>query len=338
MTIKTAIISGVTGQDGAYLSDFLLDKGYKVIGLQQPSATPNTQNINHIISHKNFELRAFDITDSNAIFDILKTTTPDEIYNLAGQSHVGLSFDLPDYTAQVNALGTLKILEALRILDLKNTKFYQASTSEIFGNATHTPQNETTSLNPISPYAAAKTYAHHMVKIYREAYGLHASCGILFNHESPIRGEEFVTQKIVKAVANIKCGNLDTLTLGNLNAMRDWGHARDYVRGMWMMLQQDTPDEYILATGQTHSVREFVTLAFAHINIDIEWSGEGLNEVGINKETGKTVVSVSYKYYRPNELHTLCGDATKAKNILGWNADINFSDLISDMMKAALDE
>jgi GDPmannose 4,6-dehydratase len=333
MTHKIALITGITGQDGAYLSDFLLDKNYRVIGVQQPSATPNTQNIDPLIQHPNFELIICDITDANAIFEILKTTNPDEIYNLAGQSHVGLSFNLPDYTTQVNAIGTLRLLEAIRILELKNTRFYQASTSEIFGNADHSPQNENTPLKPASPYAAAKTYAHHLVKIYRESYGMHASCGILFNHESPIRGEEFVTRKITKAVAQIHKGEQKILTLGNLDAMRDWGHACDYVRGMWLMLQQDVADDYVLATGQSHSVRDFVERCFADVDVTIQWQGNGLDEIGINSKTGKQIIIVSPDFYRPNDVHALCGDATKAKDILGWKPEISFDELITEMME-----
>ena len=307
-----------------------------MIGLQQPSATPNTQNIDHLIGTDYFETVVCDITDSNAIFRILKNINPDEIYNLAGQSHVGLSFDLPDYTAQVNAIGTVRLLEAIRILDLKNTRFYQASTSEIFGNADHSPQNEDTPLNPASPYAAAKAYAHHMVKIYRESYGLHASCGILFNHESPIRGAEFVTRKITKAVVKIHKGDQKNLALGNLGAIRDWGHARDYVRGMWMMLQQDIADDYVLATGEQHSVRDFVIQAFKHVDINIIFEDDGLDEIGINSKTGKKIVTVSPEFYRPNDVHSLCGDATKAENILKWKPEISFSELIKDMMDAEI--
>lgn len=334
--MKTALITGITGQDGAYLSELLLNKDYRVVGLQQPSATPNTQNIDHLIDTDHFELIPCDITDSNAIFEILKNINPDEIYNLAGQSHVGLSFNLADYTAQVNAIGTLRLLEAIRILDFKNTRFYQASTSEIFGNTDRSPQNEDTPLNPASPYAAAKAYAHHMVKIYRDSYGLHASCGILFNHESPIRGEEFVTRKITKAIAKIQKGDQEFLTLGNLDAMRDWGHARDYVRGMWMMLQQNKADDYVLATGEQHSVRDFLIQAFKYVDIDIIFEGDGLDEIGINSKTGKKIVTVSPEFYRPNDVHSLCGDATKVENILEWKPEISFSDLIKDMMDAEI--
>ena len=334
--MKTALITGVTGQDGAYLSQFLLDKNYRVIGLQQPSATPNTQNIHHLIEAENFELIVCDITDANAIFEILKTTNPDEIYNLAGQSHVGLSFNLPDYTTQVNAIGTLRLLEAIRILDLKNTRFYQASTSEIFGNADHSPQNENTPLKPASPYAVAKTYAHNIVKVYRDSYDIHASCGILFNHESPIRGEKFVTRKITKVVAQIHKGEQEILTLGNLDAMRDWGHARDYVLGMWLMLQQKTPDDYVLATEEKHSVRDFVERCFSHVGITIKWQESGLDEIGINQDNGKTLINISSEFYRPNDVHALCGDATKAKDILGWKPEISFDDLITEMMDAEI--
>ncbi len=323
MQQKTALITGITGQDGAYLAQFLLEKNYKVIGLQQLSATPNTQNIDYLKNE--IQLIHGDMTDANNITHILSQTQPNEIYNLAGQSHVGISFDMPHYTAQVNAIGTLNILESIRILNL-NTKFYQASSSEIFGNAA-APQSEDTPLNPCSPYAAAKTYAHNMVKIYRDSYDMHASNGILFNHESPIRGEDFVTRKITNTV-----NSGEILELGNLNAKRDWGHAQDYVRGMWLMLQQDTPGDYILATGQSYSVREFTTRCFAHIGVDIEWKNSGLDEIGINKKTQEIMVRVNPNLYRPNELHSLIGDASKAKNILGWSHEISLDELISEMM------
>lgn len=331
MKQKVALITGITGQDGAYLSDFLLDKNYIVYGLQQISTTPNTQNIEHLLNHKNFHLIQGDMVDAHNITNIITKTKPDEIYNLAGQSHVGLSFDVPDYTTQVNALGTLRILETIRMLDL-NTKFYQASSSEIFGNAPK-PQNEETSLTPCSPYAAAKAYAHNITKIYRDAYDIYACNGILFNHESPIRGEEFVTQKIISAVKSIRDGKDRILTLGNLNAQRDWGHAKDYVRGMWLMMQQNTSDDYVLATGQSYSVREFVEKSFTHIDITIEWKEDGLDEIGIDKATGKTLVTIDEKFYRPNELHTLIGDATKAKQQLNWQPEISIDDLIKDMIE-----
>jgi len=326
MQQKTALITGITGQDGAYLAEFLLEENYKVIGLQQLSATPNTQNIDHL--KNDIKLVNGDMTDANNITKILSETKPDEVYNLAGQSHVGISFDMPEYTAQVNALGTLRLLESIRLLNL-NTKFYQASTSEIFGNAP-APQNEDTPLNPCSPYAAAKIYAHHIVKIYRDAYGLFACNGILFNHESPIRGEEFVTRKITKAIASG-----EVLELGNLKAKRDWGHACDYVRGIWMMMQNDTADDFVLATGVSHSVREFVERAYAHAGITIEWQGKGENEIGVDA-TGKTRVKINPNFYRPNELHELIGDATKAKNILGWQPEISFDDLIKEMVDSDL--
>jgi len=329
MQQKRALITGITGQDGAYLAELLLDKNYIVYGLQQLSATPNTQNIDHL--KNDIALINGDMADANNITKILSNTRPDEAYNLAGQSHVGVSFDMPEYTAQVNAMGTLRLLESIRILNL-DTKFYQASTSEIFGNAP-APQNENTQLSPCSPYAAAKVYAHHMVKIYREAYSMFACNGILFNHESPIRGEEFVTRKITKAIANKA-----VLELGNLNAKRDWGHARDYVRGMWMMMQTDTADDYVLATGQSHSVRDFVEKCYAHINVNIEWQGNGTDEIGLNKTTKETLVKINPDLYRPNELHELCGDATKAKSNLGWRPEISFDNLISEMMESDLEK
>lgn len=325
MAQKTALITGITGQDGAYLAQHLLDKKYIVYGLQQLSATPNTQNIDYLKPHKSFHLINGDMTDANNITKILFDTKPDEIYNLAGQSHVGVSFDVPDYTAQVNAMGTLRLLDSIRILGF-DTRFYQASTSEIFGNAP-APQNENTPLYPCSPYAASKTYAHHMVKIYRDAYGMHASNGILFNHESPIRGEEFVTRKIIKAISN---GNV--LELGNLDAKRDWGHAKDYVIGMWLILQQKIPDDYVLATGKSYSVRQFVEKCCAHKDIEIAWENSGLNEIGINKKTQQILIKINPKLYRPNELHELRGDASKAHEKLGWIASTSIDDLISEMM------
>jgi len=311
MTQKTALITGITGQDGAYLAEYLLSKNYHIIGAQQPSATPNTQNIDHLIDHKHFTLLPLDITDANAITRLIKETQPQEIYNLAGQSHVGLSFNLPATTAQVNAIGTLNILESIRLID-PSIKFYQASSSEIFGNHAPAPQNEATAMNPSSPYAAAKLYAYHITKIYRESYGLFACNGILFNHESPIRGENFVTRKITKAVAGIHAGHQKTLKLGNLDARRDWGHAKDYVRGMTMIMHYDQPDDFVLATGESHSVREFVELAFDHIDITIEWRGQGSDEVGVNEATGTMVIEIDPDLYRPNEVHALCGDASKA--------------------------
>jgi len=325
--MKTALITGITGQDGAYLTEFLLQKNYHVIGFQQLSATPNTQNISHLIDKNNFELIHGDITDAHNITHILSKFKPDEIYNLAGQSHVGVSFDIPAYTTQV---------KSMRVLDLRNTRLYQASTSEIFGNSGKDIQNEKAPFAPASPYAAAKLYAHHMVGVYRESYGLHASCGILFNHESPIRGEEFVTRKITKAVAQIHRGEPDILKLGNLSAKRDWGHARDYVRGMWLMLQQNTHDDYVLATGQSHSVREFLTRAFKHIGTDIIFKGEGLDEVGYDAETEDVLVAIDPQLYRPNEVHHLCGDATKAYKKLGWKSEISFDELIREMVESDL--
>ena len=329
MAQKTALITGITGQDGAYLSSLLLEKNYRVIGFQQHSATPNTRNIAHL--KNDIELVYGDMTDGGNIARILSTTLPDEIYNLAGQSHVGDSFTLPEMTAQVNALGTLRFLEATRLIK-PDAKFYQASTSESFGNNGHELQNEQSPFCPESPYAAAKIYAHYMVDIYRKSYGLYACCGILFNHESPIRGDHFVSKKICKATAAIHKGQQDRLILGHLDAQRDWGHARDYVRGMWMMMQADTPDDYVLATGQTRSVRDFVDHAFATVNIVIEWQGD----TGINTATGDVIVTTDHRFRRPNDVHFLCGDASKAKRFLGWRPEISFEDMVREMMDAEL--
>lgn len=331
MVQKIAFITGITGQDGAYLAQFLLDKNYSVYGMQQLSATPNTQNIDYMIGHDNFHLVNGDMSDASNIAQILKQIMPDEIYNLAGQSHVGVSFDMPDYTAQINGLGTLRLLESVRLLGL-SPRIYNASTSEIFGNADTSPQDENTPFNPCSPYAAAKIYAHHIAQIYRNTYNIHVSNGISFNHESPIRGEEFVTRKITKSVSAIRNGTQQVLELGNLDAHRDWGHASDYVRGMWMMLQQDTPDDYVLATGQSYSVRDFTNRCFAHVGIDIKWTGSGLTEIGIDKKTNSILVKIDPQLYRPNDVHALLGNAAKANKILGWKPDITIDNLISEMM------
>jgi GDPmannose 4,6-dehydratase len=331
---KKVLITGITGQDGAYLAEFLLDKGYEVHGLVRRTSLPKYDRIEHIKNR--LILHYGDMTDAANLIDIVKKTNPHELYNLAAQSDVAISFDTAEYTANTDALGTLRLLEAIRILDLtKHTKFYQASSSELFGNA-HAPQNEDTPFAPCSPYACAKAYAYFITQTYRNAYGVHASNGILFNHESPLRGEEFVTQKICKGVAAIHKDQQEMLTLGNLDAKRDWGHARDYVRGMWMMVQQDKPDDYVLATGQSHSVREFVTHAFDHIGVTIEWRGNGADEVGVNAQTGQTLVKIDPHFFRPIDVHHLEGDASKAREKLGWTPEISFHDFVTEMMREAL--
>ena len=327
---KTAFITGITGQDGAYLSQLLLNKGYDVYGLERRGSLSHTARIDHL---KDIKLHYGDMTDATNLLRLIQNIQPDEIYNLAAQSHVQVSFDTPEYTANADALGTLRILEAIRILGLKGkTKFYQASTSELFGNAP-APQNEETPFQPQSPYATAKLYAYWACRNYRDAYGIYAANGILFNHESPLRGEEFVTRKITKAVAEIKRGNSKPLALGNLDAKRDWGHAKDYVEGMWRILQQGQPDDFVLATGQTHTVREFVELAFQSIKHEIAWTGSGKSEKGISKQTGQELVTIDPKFYRPNEVHLLCGDASKAKEELGWQAKVTFEELVKEMVE-----
>src|SRR6266571_397132 len=324
MTERVALVTGATGQDGAYLAEFLLNKGYVVHGIKRRSSSFNTGRVDHLYQdphEKNvrFTLHYGDLTDATNIIRIVQETQPDEIYNLAAQSHVQVSFETPEYTANADGLGTLRLLEAIRILGRENKiRFYQASTSELFGKVQEIPQKETTPFYPRSPYAAAKLYAHWITVNYREAYGMHASNGILFNHESPIRGETFVTRKITRAVASIKHGLQKRVYLGNLDAKRDWGHARDYVEGMWLMLQQEQPDDYVLATGESHSVREFVEKAFAHIDRTIVWRGRGLAEKGVDKSTGKVLVEVDPRYFRPTEVDALLGDASKAHAKLGW--------------------
>ena len=338
--VKTALITGVTGQDGALLAELLLRKGYMVHGIKRRSSSFNTARLDHIyedphIGDVNFRMHYGDMTDATNLIRLLQNIQPDEIYNLAAQSHVQVSFETPEYTANADALGTLRLLEALRILGLgESSKFYQASTSELYGKVKETPQTETTPFYPRSPYAAAKLYAYWITVNYREAYGYHASNGILFNHESPIRGETFVTRKITRAVAAIHTGIQEKLYLGNLDAKRDWGHARDYVDGMWRILQQPEPDDYILSTGEAHSVREFVDLAFLEIGTKVEWVGSGLDEKGINSKTGSVVVEVDPRYFRPTEVEFLLGDATKAKTILNWQHTTKFSELVSEMVQA----
>jgi GDPmannose 4,6-dehydratase len=340
---KVALITGVTGQDGAYLAELLLDKGYTVHGVKRRSSLFNTERIDHLYQdphekNRRFHLHYGDLTDSTNLIRIVQETQPDEIYNLAAQSHVKVSFETPEYTANSDALGTLRLLEAIRILKLeKKTKFYQASTSELYGLVQEVPQSETTPFYPRSPYAVAKLYAYWICKNYREAYGIFASNGILFNHESPLRGETFVTRKITRAVAKYKLGLQKKLFLGNLDAKRDWGHAQDYVEGMWRMLQQDEADDFVLATGKTIPVREFVDLSFKEVGVEIQWSGEGINEKGKDKATGEIVVEVDPKYFRPTEVDLLIGDPSKAKEKLGWEATRTVEELCRDMVKADLE-
>ena len=339
MASKRALITGITGQDGVYLTQLLLEKGYNVDGLIQPHAHDDTQNLHSLIkSYGKDRLRLHygDLLDGGALTRLIAETKPDEIYNLAAQSHVGKSFDAPEYTINVNGLGTLRCLEAIRALGLeKETRLYQASTSEIFGNM-KAPQNEATEYSPQSPYAAAKLMAHNLVGIYREAYDIFAVSGIVFNHESPLRGDDFVTQKIAKGVAAIKNGDLDCIELGNLDAVRDWGHAKDYVRGMWQMLQHDQPQDYVLATGQGRNVREFCEMAFKVAEIELQWKGKGIDEQGIDKKTGKVRVKVNTDFFRPLEVNGLIGDATRAKQDLGWKQQISFEEMVREMVQSAL--
>jgi GDPmannose 4,6-dehydratase len=337
---KTALITGITGQDGAYLAEFLLDKGYLVHGIKRRSSSFNTARIDHLYKdpherNVNFYMHYGDLTDSTNLIRIIQEVKPDEIYNLAAQSHVQVSFETPEYTANSDALGTLRLLEAIRILGLEHTtKFYQASTSELYGKVQEIPQKETTPFYPRSPYAAAKLYAYWITVNYREAYGIFACNGILFNHESPIRGETFVTRKITMAATKIKHGMQEKLYLGNLDAKRDWGFAKDYVKAMWLMLQQETPDDYVIATGETHSVREFTELAFKELGIEIAWEGKGSNEKGLDARTGKVLVEVDPRYYRPTEVELLIGDPTKAREKLGWKPEVTMEILVKLMIKA----
>ncbi|MEM1018874.1 MAG: GDP-mannose 4,6-dehydratase [Pseudomonadota bacterium] len=339
---KTALITGVTGQDGAYLSQLLLDKGYVVHGVKRRSSSFNTGRIEDLYqdpheANQRFVLHYGDMTDSTNLIRIVQETRPDEIYNLAAQSHVKVSFETPEYTANADAVGALRILEAIRILGLEETtRFYQASTSELYGLVQEVPQSETTPFYPRSPYAAAKLYAYWIVVNYREAYGMHASNGILFNHESPLRGETFVTRKITRAVAAIKLGKQDKLYLGNIDAQRDWGHAKEYVRGMWLMLQQDKADDYVLATGITTPVRTFVEWAFEEVGINIEWRGSGVDEKGLCAETGRTLVEIDPRYFRPTEVDLLLGDPTKAKDKLGWVHETSPKELAIEMVQEDL--
>ena len=340
MTQKISLITGVTGQDGAYLAELLLSKGYAVHGVKRRSSSFNTKRIDHLyrdrhLGEASFHLHYGDMTDATNLIRLLQEIQPDEIYNLAAQSHVAVSFETPEYTANSDALGTLRLLEAMRILGLGDkTRFYQASTSELYGNAPQSPQNEDTPFAPRSPYAAAKLYAYWITVNYREAYNMHASNGILFNHESPVRGETFVTRKITRAVAAYKFGTENILYLGNLDAKRDWGHARDYVEGMWRILQQDAPDDFVLATGENHSVREFVEIAFERIGHTIAWCGKGLDEEGLDADTGAVLVKIDARYFRPTEVDSLLGNSTKAFNILGWRHQTSFAELVAEMLDA----
>ena len=333
---KTALITGVTGQDGSYLTEFLLEKGYTVHGMVRRSSSFNTQRIDHIINNENYKQKFFfhhgDITDAISIRSLIEIAQPNEIYNLAAQSHVKVSFDIPDYTSQVDALGTLRFLETIRIVN-KKIKFYQASTSELYGKAQEIPQKETTKFYPRSPYAVAKLYAYWMIVNYREAYNLFGCNGILFNHESPRRGETFVTRKITIAACKIKKGIQDCLFIGNLNAKRDWGYAPEYCEGMWMILQQKNPEDFVLATGQAYSVREFIELAFKELDIELNWFGKGENEIGKDAHSGRTIVKVDPKYYRPTEVDLLVGDSSKAEKILGWKPKTTFSELVRKMVR-----
>ncbi|OPJ60892.1 GDP-mannose 4,6-dehydratase [Clostridium oryzae] len=341
--MKKALITGITGQDGSYLTEFLLDKGYEVHGIIRRASTFNTKRIDHLfenpeIGTKTLFLHHGDLTDSSNLNRIIEKVEPDEIYNLGAQSHVQVSFEVPEYTAETDAIGTLRILDAIKETGIKS-KFYQASTSELFGGLEGTaPQSEKTPFYPRSPYAVAKLYAYWVTVNYREAYDIFACNGILFNHESPRRGETFVTRKISRAVANIIKGTQDKVSLGNMDAKRDWGFAGDYVEGMWLMLQQDKPDDYVLATGETHTVREFAELAFREVGIDIKWYGKGVNEKGIDIKTGKVLVDISPRYFRPTEVDLLLGDAAKAKEKLGWKPKTSFKELVSMMIKSDLRE
>jgi GDPmannose 4,6-dehydratase len=339
---KVALITGVTGQDGAYLAEFLLKKGYEVHGIKRRASSFNTNRVDHLYqdpheSERNFILHYGDLTDATNLIRIMQDVQPDEVYNLAAQSHVAVSFESPEYTANADALGTLRLLEAIRILGLESkTHLYQASTSEMFGKVQEIPQKETTPFYPRSPYGAAKLYAYWIVVNYREAYGIYACNGILFNHESAIRGETFVTRKITRAVARIKLGLQDKLYLGNLDSKRDWGHARDYVEAQWLMLQQGEPDDYVIATGVQYSVRDFVNMAFAEIDVNLEWTGQGVNEKGIDAQTGIIRVEVDPRYFRPTEVDTLLGDPSKAKRKLGWSPKTTLKEMVKEMVKEDL--
>ncbi len=327
---KVALITGITGQDGSYLAELLLEKDYEVHGIVRRSSLINTHRIDSIYDKIN--LHYGDLTDATNIIGVIQKVQPDEIYNLGAQSHVKVSFETPEYTGQVDGLGTLRVLEAVRLLGMeKKTRIYQASTSELYGKVQEVPQTETTPFYPRSPYGVAKLYGYWIIKNYREAYNLHASSGILFNHESPRRGETFVTRKITIGLSRISVGIQDVLELGNLNAKRDWGHSKDFVEAMWLMLQQDEPDDYVIATGEQYSVKQFIEESAPFFGFNIIWKGEGLNEIGIDKNSGKTIIKVSDKYFRPTEVESLLGDATKAREKLGWEPKITFKELVEDM-------
>ena len=338
--MKKALITGITGQDGSYLSEFLLKKGYIVHGIKRRTSLFNTQRIDHLYKdpqeeNSHFILHHGDMTDSSSLMRIIQEIQPDEIYNLAAQSHVAVSFEEPEYTANSDALGTLRILEAIRILDLnKKTRFYQASTSEIFGQVKESPQNENTPMYPRSPYGVAKVYAHWITINYREAYNMYACNGILFNHESPVRGETFVTRKITKSLAHIKLGSQKKLYLGNLNAKRDWGHAKDYVEAQWLILQQEKPEDFVISTGKQYTVRDFINAVAKELDFEIQWSGKGLNETGLIR--GKEIIKIDPRYFRPTEVETLLGDSSKARNKLGWKPKISFEELVSEMVREDL--
>jgi GDPmannose 4,6-dehydratase len=340
---KTALITGITGQDGAYLAEFLLSKGYSVHGIKRRASSFNTDRIDHLYQDPHEDnvrltLHYGDLTDATNLIRIIQEVQPDEIYNLAAQSHVAVSFETPEYTANSDAVGTLRVLEAIRILGLdKKTRFYQASTSEMFGKVQEIPQRETTPFYPRSPYGAAKVYAYWITVNYREAYGLYACNGILFNHESPLRGETFVSRKITRALTRISVGLQDSLHLGNLDSRRDWGHARDYVRAQWLMLQQAVPEDFVIATGKQFSVRDFVVSAGARLGMKITWKGKGVDEVGVDGKTGRTLVHVDPRYFRPTEVETLLGDPSKAREKLGWSAEVSFEELVAEMVQSDLD-
>ena len=342
--MKKALITGITGQDGAYLAELLLEKGYEVHGIKRRSSLFNTNRIDHLYQDPHEESPKFvlhhgDLTDTSSLIRIIQEVQPDEIYNLAAQSHVAVSFEEPEYTANSDALGALRILEAIRILGLeKKTKYYQASTSELFGEVQETPQNEKTPFHPRSPYAVAKLYAYWITINYREAYGIYACNGILFNHESPIRGETFVTRKITRALARIKLGLQETLYLGNMDAKRDWGHAKDYVEMQWLMLQQDKPEDFTISTGVQYTVRDFVNAASKELGMELKWTGDGIDETGVDISTGKTIVRVDSRYFRPTEVETLLGDSTKAREQLGWTPKISFEELVKEMVIHDLNE
>lgn len=342
MKKKTALITGITGQDGAYLAELLLKKGYEVHGIKRRASSFNTDRIDHLYKDphdtgRKFILHYGDLTDSTNLIRIIQEVQPDEIYNLAAQSHVAVSFETPEYTANCDALGTLRLLEAIRILGLeKKTRFYQASTSELFGKVQEIPQKETTPFYPRSPYAVAKMYSYWICVNYREAYGIYACNGILFNHESPIRGETFVTRKITRAVARIKLGLQDKLYLGNLDSKRDWGHAKDYVKMQWLMLQQDEPEDFCISTGVQHSVRDFVDAAFDEVGISVRWEGSGIDERGIDEKSGKVLVQVDPRYFRPTEVETLLGDSSKAEQKLGWKPEISLGEMVAEMVREDL--